>query len=159
MKRVNFKGLIAGAALALCALTPYAGEASTADRFKSVKAWSVTFEIRFDLDENGNPYKTFQGTRSVAGSLRWGEPSEDYGITWSGVGKATVTTTEGSEEIAIEESYLSIVPEDNMYSAKFGDAGGRQGHHRHVFQHAHADGGGTVHPGNAAARGRHGLVP
>ncbi len=67
----------------------------------------------------------FEGTRPVAGSLRWGEPSEDYGITWSGIGKATVTTTEGTEEIEIEESFLSIVPEDNMYSAMFGDADAR----------------------------------
>ncbi len=43
MRNINFKGLIAGAALALCALAPFAAEASPAERFKSVKAWSVTF--------------------------------------------------------------------------------------------------------------------
>jgi len=122
MSRTKFGGFLVALVLMASTLAPATAMAGAADRFKAVQAWDVTFEIRYDLDASGTPYKHFSGTKSVQGRLRWEEPFEDYGITWSGVGQATVTTTEGTEEIEIEESYLSIVPDENMYSAKFGDA-------------------------------------
>ncbi len=116
--------------LVLVLLSPVAALAAEGvQRFQQVQAWEATFELRLDLDGQGNPHAEFEGTKSVSGSCRVSEPFEDYGITWSGSGRVKMTTVGGEETtLEIEECFLDMLVDEGTYSAFFGDVPAEYGY-------------------------------